>query len=76
MVEVHTECWHAVDDTPGLHHFELCFVPYAGYPGITEFAAISHQVIRRNKITTALNQQVFAVVAVGIVALMFGHVPK
>ena len=37
-------------------------------------AVISHQIISGNKISPAFNQQVFAIVTVSVVALMFGHV--
>ena len=49
-------------------------MPHPGDAGVAEFAVISHQIISGYKISPAFNQQVFAVVTIGIVALVFGHV--
>jgi len=49
-------------------------MPHPGNADTAELAAISHQIVSGNKISTAFNQQVFAVVTVGVVALMSGHV--
>ncbi len=39
----------------GIHHFKLFFVPDARYPDIAKSTAISHQVVRGNKISMAFN---------------------
>ena len=49
-------------------------MPHPGNADTAEFAAIPHQVVNSNKISPAFNQQVFAMVTVGVVALMSGHV--
>ena len=49
-------------------------MPHPGNADTAELAVISLQVVSGNKISTAFNQQVFTMVTIGVVALMFGHV--
>ena len=49
-------------------------LPHPRYHRIAEFAFVSNQIIGWNEIAPALDQQLFAIVAVGVVALVPGHV--
>ena len=49
-------------------------MPYPRYHRAAKFAFVSRQVIGGNKISPALDQQVFTVVTVSVVARVAGHV--
>ena len=45
-------------------------MPHAGYVGVAEFTAVSDQIIGRYSISQTFDQQVFAIMAIGVVSLM------
>jgi len=49
-------------------------IPYPWDSGVAELAAVSDQVISGNEISPAFNQQFFAVMTVGVVAIVAGHI--
>ena len=57
----------------GLEYHRL-FMPYPGYHRAAKFAFVARQVIGGDKISPALDQQLFAVMAIGVVAWMAGHI--
>ena len=48
--------------------------PHPRYHRAAEFAFVSNQIIGRNEIAPAFDQQLSAIVAVGVVSFMPGHV--
>ena len=55
-------------------HFRIPYMPHPRYHRVAKFAFVSNQIIGWNKIAPALDQQLSAIVAVGVVALVPGHV--
>ena len=49
-------------------------MPYAGDCCAAEFTLITGQIISGNKIPLPLDQQFLAIVAIGVVSIMSGHV--
>jgi len=49
-------------------------VPYPGDQGVTESASISGEIIGGDNISLALDEQFAAVVAIGVISLVVGHI--